>query len=168
MVLVALGITADGRKEVIDFYMAQGESQAAWEAFLNDLYRRGLTGDIPELIVTDGGKGLLAALPLVYPRLPVQRCWAHKTRNVVNKVRKTDQKAVKIDLHKISHAKNLRAARRAMTAFHKRWRDEYLAASECLANDCEALLAFFKINDSSVWVQIRTTNAIRKEVPGGA
>ena len=66
VVLVALGITADGRKEVIDFYMAQGESQAAWEAFLNDLYRRGLTGDILELIVTDGGKGLLAALPLVY------------------------------------------------------------------------------------------------------
>ena len=162
VVLVALGITEDGKKEVIDFYMAQGESQAAWEAFLNDLYRRGLRGDRAELIVTDGGKGLLAALPLVYPRLPVQRCWAHKARNVVNKVRKADQKAVKVDLHKISHAKNLRAARRAMTAFHKRWRDEYPAASDCLANDCEAMLAFFKVNDPSVWVQIRTTNAIER------
>lgn len=162
VVLVALGITGDGRKEVIDFYLAQGESQGAWEAFLNDLYRRGLRGDRAELSVTDGGKGLLAALPLVYPRLPVQRCWAHKTRNIVNKVRRADQSAVKADLHKISHAKNLRAARRAMTAFHRRWKGQYPAASDCLANDCEAMLAFFRVNDPSVWVQIRTTNAIER------
>jgi putative transposase len=63
VVLVAMGITEDGRKEVIDFSIAPGESQGAWEAFLTDLYRRGLTEEGLELIVTDGGKGLLAALP---------------------------------------------------------------------------------------------------------
>ena len=65
VVLVALEITEEGRKEVIDFYLANGESQAAWEAFLNDLYRRGLKGESAELVITDGGKGLLAAFPLV-------------------------------------------------------------------------------------------------------
>lgn len=126
VVLVALGITADGRKEVIDFYLAKGESQAAWEAFLNDLYRRGLQGDNTELIVTDGGNGLLAALPLVYPRLPTQRCWAHNTRNVLNKVRRKDQRNIKADLHKISHAKNLSEARKALTAFHSPWKARIL------------------------------------------
>jgi transposase-like protein len=76
---VALGIRPDGGKEIIDFRQAPGESQHAWEALLNDLYRRGLTGEQAERVVSDGGKGLLAALPPVYPRLPVQRCWAHKT-----------------------------------------------------------------------------------------
>lgn len=162
VVLVALGITEEGKKEVIDFYLADGESTAAWEAFLNDLYRRGLTGERAELIVTDGGNGLLAALPLVYLRLPAQRCWAHKTRNVLNKVRKADQQSVKADLHKISPAKNLKAARRATTAFHKRWKAEYPGASQSLARDSETLLAFFKVNDPNLWSQVRTTNAIER------
>jgi len=162
VVLVALGITGEGRKEVIDFQLAAGESQAAWEAFLNDLYRRGITGERTEMIITDGGNGLLAALPLVYPRVPRQRCWAHKTRNVINKVRKADQQAVKRDLHRISHAKNLKAARKAMTGFHKRWKDPYPAASHCLARDSEEMLAFLTIEDSRVWSQIRTTNAIER------
>jgi hypothetical protein len=76
-VLVALGIRHDGRKEIIDFRQAQGESTQAWEAFLNDLYRRGLGGEGLELICSDGGTGLRAALPLVYPHVPVQLCWAH-------------------------------------------------------------------------------------------
>jgi transposase-like protein len=162
VVLVALGLTPEGKKEVIDFYLAQGESQAAWEAFLNDLYRRGLNGKMTELVATDGGKGLLAALPLVFPRLRVQRCWAHKTRNVLNCVRKTDQQEVKADLHKISHAKNLNTARRAMSAFHRNWIAIYPKASACLARDSEALLAFFRIKEPKVWSQIRTTNAIER------
>ena len=162
VVLVALGITEGGRKEVIDFYLANGESQAAWEAFLNDLYRRGLKGESAELVITDGGKGLLAALPLVFPRLPRQHCWAHKTRNVLNCARKADQQALKADLHKISHAKNLREARKAMTRFHKRWKNEYPSASACLARDSEELLAFFRVKDPALWPQVRTTNAIER------
>jgi putative transposase len=83
VVLVVLGITPEGNKEVIDFIIVQGESQGAWEGFLNDLYRRGLEEEGLEMIITDGGKGLMSALPLVYPRIPVQCCWA-RTRSVMS------------------------------------------------------------------------------------
>jgi len=110
VVLVALGMTPEGKKEVIDFTIAHGESQAAWDAFLSDLYKRGLRAEGMELIVTDGGKGLLAALPFVYPGIPVQRCWAHKTRNVLNHIRKADQEAAKKDLAAISNAEGITQA----------------------------------------------------------
>jgi putative transposase len=100
-VLVALGITLEGKKEILDFRLAPAESQPAWEAFLNDLYARGLSGEGLTLIVTDGGAGLLAALPLVFPRVRVGRCWAHKSRNVLDQVRDADRERVKRDLHRI-------------------------------------------------------------------
>ena len=84
---MAQEIGSDGKRELIDFRRAFSESQAEWEGFLYDLYRRGLKGECLKLIITDGGKGLKAALPLVFGHIPVQLCWAHKTRNVVNKVR---------------------------------------------------------------------------------
>ena len=89
-VLVALGLHPDGKKEILDYRLATAES-AQWELFLSDLFRRGLEGKNLEMICTDGGKGLLAALPTVYPNVAVQRCWAHKVRNVLNKVKKADQ-----------------------------------------------------------------------------
>ena len=86
-VLVALGIRADGKKEIIDFHLATGESAAAWERFLTDLYRRGLTGNGLEMICADGGRGLIAALPTVYPgicsaagRTKSGTCWARSAR----------------------------------------------------------------------------------------
>jgi putative transposase len=88
-VLVALGLRPDGKKEVIDFRLATAESAAQWEQFLGDLVRRGLTGEHLEMLCVDGGSGLLAALPTAFPDIPVQRCWAHKIRNVLAKVRKT-------------------------------------------------------------------------------
>ena len=112
-VLVALGILPDGRKEIIDFQLARAESAAEWERLLTSLHRRGLTGEGLEMICVDGGNGLLAALPFVYPDIPVQRCWAHKIRNVLNKVRKTDHKDVKHHLHDVMNAPNRRAARAA-------------------------------------------------------
>ena len=90
-VLVALGLRADGKKEVIDFRLAQSESAAEWERFLGDMIHRGLIGERLEMICVDGGAGLLAALPTAYPGVPVQRCWAHKIRNVLAKVRVADQ-----------------------------------------------------------------------------
>lgn len=162
VVLVALGILPDGRKEVIDFGLAQGESEAAWSGFLNDLYRRGLFGEALELIVTDGGAGLLAALPLVYPHVPVQRCWAHKTRNVLDRVKKNDQPAVKKDLHAISHAPNLACAQHALKRFQAHWAAIYPTAWRGLFDDIESLLNFYRIRDPKVWTQIRTTNAIER------
>lgn len=160
--LVCRGIRADGRKENIDFYLGRGESQEEWEAFLNDLYQRGLCGEKTELIVVDGGKGLLAALGLVYGRIPVQRCWAHKTRNVVDKVKKQDRAAVKTDLQRISHATNLRAARKAAGRFATRWEQTYPKAVDCLRQDLDSLLEFLRFEPK--WrKQIRTTNAIERQ-----
>jgi len=84
----------DGKKEVIDFRLAGAESVAQWALFLGDLVRRGLVGERLEMLCVDGGAGLLAALPTAFPDIPVQRCWAHKIRNVLSKVRKPDQAAV--------------------------------------------------------------------------
>lgn len=162
VVLVALGMTQDGRKEIIDFTIAHGESQAAWDAFLSDLYNRGLRAEGMELIVTDGGKGLLAALPFVYPGIPIQRCWAHKTRNVLNHIRKADQQAAKKDLAAISHAPGIRQARTAMRRFADKWEGLYPGALDSLRQCEEQLLAFFKIKDTALWKKIRTTNLIER------
>jgi putative transposase len=162
VVLVALGITHEGKKEVIDFRLALGESQEAWESFFSDLYKRGLTGEGVELIVVDGGKGLLAACGLVYSSIPIQRCWAHKDRNVLSYIRKADHDAVKKDLLKISHAKGRKAAGKMFRAFVFRWSREYPKAVECLRKDIDDLLTFFEVPDPNVWNQIRTTNAIER------
>ncbi len=147
-VLVALGLRADGKKEIIDFRLAAAESAAAWEHFLTDLYRRGLEGQGLELICVDGGSGLLAALPFVYPGVPVQRCWAHKIRNVTAKVKKADREAVKRDLHRVMNADNLAAARKAARRFADRWQGAWPKAVACLRNDLDELLACFRYNSS--------------------
>jgi transposase-like protein len=161
-VLVALGIRHDGRKEIIDFRQAQGESTQAWEAFLNDLHRRGLGAEGLELICSDGGTGLRAALPLVYPHVPVQLCWAHKARNVLDKVRRAEIPAVKRSLRAISHASGLAAARRAAARFVRRWESLYPRAVACLRANLEDLLHFFAFSSDSWRTASRTTNAIER------
>ena len=161
-VLVALGIKPDGKKQVIDFRQVHGESQGAWEAFLHDLYRRGLEGHCLKLILIDGGKGLLAALPLVYGNVPIQRCWAHKTRNVLNYIKRADQKRVKKDLHRISHARNLRQAHKAAQRFMARWQTSYPKAAQCLRQDLPELLSFLQVKISLPPPALRTTNAIER------
>lgn len=161
-VLVALGITNAGRREILDFRLVRGESQPAWEAFLHDLHRRGLTGEGVAVVAVDGGAGLLAALPLVYPRAGVQRCWAHKTRNVLDKVRLADRDAVKRDLHRISHAAGRAEARRRARAFVDRWSRRYNTAVRCLWADIDELLTFFCFDDLDWRKAVRTTNAIER------
>ena len=162
-VLVALGIRPDGRKEVIDFRLAKGESQAAWEAFLGELWRRGLKGQGVRLVVSDGGAGLLAALPLTYPHLPVQRCWAHKVRNVLDKVKRGDRDAVKHDLHRIMNAKGLPGARSAARRFAERWHAAYPKAVACLRGDLDELLVHLEVLRDANWRKAsRTTNAIER------
>jgi len=90
---------------VIDFWVSRGESQQAWEGFLNDLYDRGLDGEGLGMIVKEGAKGLLAALSVVYPHVAIQRFWAHKSRNVLSYVRKVDHNAIKKDLQQIHRAR---------------------------------------------------------------
>jgi transposase-like protein len=161
-VLVALGILANGRKEVIDFLLAPAESREAWEGFLNDLYRRGLRGDGVEVVTTDGGAGLLAALPVVYPRIPVQRCWAHKVRNVLDKVRESDQPALRKELRRIYQAADRGKACEEALRLAARWEECYPAAVRCLMKDLEELLTFFSFKDPEWRKKVRTTNAIER------
>lgn len=162
ILLCVFGIRKDGVQEMIDFCPAASESQAAWESFLRDLYRRGLEGVFCQLIATDGGPGLHAALEIVYPKIPLQRCWAHKTRNVLDKVKEQDQGAVKKALHRISHAKNLRAATKAYWRLASDWRKAYPRAVACLEKDIDQLLTFFQIKEPDLWSRLRTTNLIER------
>ena len=162
-VLVALGLLPDGRKEVIDWRLAVSESQVEWEHFLGDLVRRGLTGVGVHVVVTDGGGGLLAALPVVYPGLPVQRCWAHKTRNITDKVRQADRDKVKRGLHAIYAAANVVKARHAAQRFAARWETRYPRAVACLRQDLDELLTFLVVFKDAEWRKAtRTTNAIER------
>jgi putative transposase len=161
-VLVALGLRPDGKKEVIDFRLAKSESAAEWERFLTDLYRRGLTGEGIEMVCVDGGSGLIAALPTAFPDIPIQRCWAHKIRNVLNKVRRADQPKVKRALHKIMNAPNLPAARAAARQFTSRLESQYPAAVICLRNDLDELLTCFRYKCRDQRKAVRTTNAIER------
>ena len=161
-VLVALGLRPDGRKEVIDFRLAVAESAAEWERFLGDLIRRGLIGDALEMICVDGGSGLLAALPTAFPGVPVQRCWAHKIRNVLAKVRRADQAAVKADLHAILNARTLPQARSAARRFAERWDNDYPSAVACLRDDLDELLTCWRYTSLTDRKRVRTTNAIER------
>ena len=161
-VLVALGLRRDGKKKIIDYRLARGESAAEWERFLADLYRRGLTGEGLAMICVDGGSGLLAALPTVYDKIPVQRCWAHKIRSVLNKVRKADEKAVKAGLHAVMNADTATKARSAARGFAARWREAYPAAVACLRDDLDELLTCFRYKTLAERKAVRTTNAIER------
>lgn len=162
ILLCAFGITVQGHHEMIDFYPAPTESAPCWEAFLRDLYQRGLEGHRCQLIATDGGAGLHQALQIVYPKILLQRCWAHKSRNVLDKVKKADQPAVKKALNRISHAPNRREAIKAYWRFSSRWRKPYPRAVACLEKDLDQLLSFFEIQRPQLWPCLRTTNLIER------
>ena len=179
IILCVYGITWEGKKEMIDFLLAASESQNAWEGFLRDLYRRGLEGNGCELITTDGGNGLRNALEVVYPRIPRQHCWAHKTRNVLDRVKKVDWERVKRDLHRISHAKNRQVATQAYWSFCQKYRKAYPGAVKSLESEIDGLLSFYQVKLSAkerqglnakeiqkaqmmLWKKIRTTNLIER------
>ena len=161
-VLVALGLRPDGKKEIIDFRLAASESAAEWEHFLTDLYRRGLTGVGLDMICIDGGSGLKAALPFVFPGIPVQRCWAHKIRNILDKVRKADRPALKRAVHAVMNAPNEPAARHAARRLADRFDERFPAAVACLRNDLDELLTCFRYKTLTQRKAVRTTNAIER------
>ena len=113
------------------------------------------------MICVDGGSGLLAALPMVYDKIPVQRCWAHKIRNILNKVRKTDEKAVKADLNADTAMKARSAARR----FAARWGQAYRAAVACLRDDLDELLTCFRYKTLAERKAVRTTENKMQAIP---
>jgi putative transposase len=159
--LVAYGVRRDGTRQLLAFLRTRGESQADWEALLQDLYRRGLEGKNLLLIVTDGCAGLAAAIQTVYPRVPHQRCWVHKMRNILEKVRKCDYGAVKADAQAIYLADGRCAAQAAARAFCHRWRTAYPRMVRGLERDLPELLSFFSF-PRHLWRKLRTTNIIER------
>jgi putative transposase len=159
--LVAYGVRADGSRQLLAFTRSQGESQAAWEGLLQDLYRRGLEGRQLALIVTDGCPGLAAALQTVYPRVPHQRCWVHKLRNVLQAVRRRDHAAVKADVQAIYQADSRREAEALARQFAQRWQAAYPSVVARLLRDLPELLAFFQC-PRGLWRRLRTTNLIER------
>ena len=159
--LVAYGVRRDGSRELLAFRGSPGESQAAWEGLLENLYRRGLKGKNLALIVTDGCPGLAAAIQVVYPHVLHQRCWVHKMRNILEKVRKRDCEAVKKDARAIYLAPSLAAAQEAFECFQQRWRQHYPRMVRQLERDLPELLSFFSF-PKHLWRQLRTTNVIER------
>src|SRR5215472_4057564 len=159
--LVAYGVRKDGSRQLLAFLRSQGESQAAWEGLLNDLYGRGLLGKKLELIVSDGCPGLAAALQTVYPRVAHQRCWVHKMRNILEKVRKRDWQKVKTDAQAIYRAESQAEAQAAFRRFQAQWQGVYPAMVKQLKQDLPELLSFFSL-PRQLWRKLRTTNVIER------
>lgn len=161
LLLVAYGVRRDGTRELLAFTRAKGESQAGWEGLLNDLFQRGLHGKNLQMVITDGCPGLARALETVYPRVRHQRCWVHKMRNILEKVKRRDEPLVKRDAQKIYLASNLPAARRAFQRLRFRWRSRYPAMVNKLEHDLPELLPFFEL-PRHLWRKLRTTNVIER------
>ena len=157
--LVAYGVRRDGTRQLLAFLRTRGESQADWEALLQDLYRRGLEGKHLQLIVTDGCAGLAAAIQTVYPRAQHQRCWVHKMRNILEKVRQCDYDQVKADAQAIYRADG--RAQSAARAFARRWRAAYPRVVRQLEADLPELLVFYRL-PRHLWRSLRTTNIIER------
>lgn len=159
--LVAYGVKEDGTRHLLAFMRSSGESQNAWEGLLRDLYRRGLTGSRLKLIITDGCAGLAAAIEVVYPCVAHQRCWVHKMRNILEKVRKRDYDCVKQQAQAIYQAPNQKAAEESFRRFSARWRKQYPAMVRSLERDLPQLLAFYSF-PRYLWRKLRTTNLIER------
>jgi putative transposase len=156
--LVVMGATADGIKELLAVMDGYRESEQSWHELLIDLKHRGLTM-APQLATADGALGFWAALPKVYPQTREQRCWVHKTANVLNNLPKSVQARAKADLHEIWMAETRASANKAFDTFRAKYQAKYAEACACLAKDRDVLLAFYDF-PAEHWKHVRTTNPI--------
>jgi transposase-like protein len=159
--LVAYGIRRYGVGTCWRFCAARVKARADWEGLLEDLYWRGLEGQQLGLILTDGCAGLAAAIRTVYPRVRHQRCWVHKLRNILEKVRKLDYDEVKAGAEAIYLAESRRPAEAAFRAFRSRWCRAYPAMVRRLQQDLPELLSFFAF-PRHLWRRLRTPNVIER------
>jgi transposase-like protein len=156
--LVVMGVTLEGHKELVAVMDGYRESEASWSELLVDLQQRGLTL-APQLATGDGALGFWAALRKVYPQTREQRCWVHKTANVLNKMPKSVQPRAKADLHEIWMAETREKANQAFDKFLAKYEAKYEAACECLRKDRDVLLTFYDF-PAEHWKHLRTTNPI--------
>ena len=156
--LVIIGATPEGKKELVGLTDGVRESAQSWKDLLLDLKRRGLSMS-PELAIADGALGFWQAIEEVWPKTRGQRCWVHKTANVLNKLPKSQQSKAKRALQEIWMAETKRDALVAFDAFLETWGVKYDKAVACLTKDRDALLAFYDF-PAEHWKHLRTTNPI--------
>lgn len=156
--LVIMGATADGVKELVAIEGGFRESELSWKQLLSDLKSRGLI-TAPQLAIGDGALGFWKALSKVYDGTRWQRCWVHKTANVLNSLPKSLQSKAKSQLHQIWQAADKDEAKRHFDAFVNSHEAKYPKATQCLEKDRDALLTFYDF-PAEHWRHIRTTNPI--------
>lgn len=156
--LVIIGTTPEGKKELVGLADGLRESTQSWRELLLDLKRRGLSIG-PELAVGDGALGFWKALDEVWPKTRAQRCWVHKTANVLNKLPKSLHAKATRALHDIWMAETRKDAETAFDVFIETYAVKYDKAANCLAKDRDALLAFYDF-PAEHWKHLRTTNPI--------
>jgi len=157
-ILVVIGAEETGKKHLVALQDGWRESEASWTELLLDLKARGLQVG-PQVAVGDGALGFWKALAKVYGEARTQRCWVHKTANVLNKLPKGVQKKAKEALHAIWMAPSKAEAQKAFDRFLRTYEGKYPKATECLGNDREELLTFYDF-PAEHWVHLRTTNPV--------
>ena len=157
-ILVVIGATPEGKKELVGFHVGRRESAQSWRELLVDLKARGLAA-APEIAVGDGALGFWKALDEAFPGTRHQRCWVHKVANVLNKMPKSMAPTVKSDLRDVWQAETRAAATAAMDSFAEKYGTKYGNAVACLTRDREALLTFFDF-PAEHWDHLRTANPI--------
>src|SRR5690606_10356050 len=153
-----MGATAEGKKELIAVQDGYRESEQSWKTLLLDVKQRGLTID-PKLAVGDGALGFWKALPQVFGATRPQRCWVHKTANVLDKLPKRLQPDAKDRIHQIWMAPTRKLAEEAFDGFVEIYRGKYPAAVDCLKKDRSELLTFYDF-PAEHWAHLRTTSPI--------
>lgn len=156
--LVVIGATKHGTKELVAIRDGYRESEQSWLELLNDLKLRGLTIS-PKLAIGDGALGFWKALPQVFGPTRWQRCWMHKSGNVLDKLPMHAQPRAKDNLHQIWMAETKEEAEKAFDHFIESYEAKYPKATECLAKDRDVLLTFYDF-PAEHWTHLRTTNPI--------
>jgi putative transposase len=157
-VLVMMGATQEGVKELIGLEIGYRESKSSWKELLLDIQFRGATIE-PKLAVGDGALGFCGALNEVYPNTKHQRCWVHKTANILDKLPKNMHVIAKKEIQDIYMAENRAEAKKMLKKFVKKYSAKYPKATECLEKDEAILLTFYDFPAAN-WVHLRTTNPI--------
>jgi putative transposase len=162
-ILFALGITKDGRQEIISFKLAKGETEEEYTSFLNDLYRRGLVGKSLELIIQDGSEAITTAVNMVYPYTPRQRCYTHKLRNLIHNIRYKFKHRAKLmkQASNIYKAVSRQEAIKRFRVFVNRWRNLEPRAVKCFQDEFYQTLNFYDF-PKEIRSVISTTNHLER------
>lgn len=158
-VLVAWAFLEDGSRELVGVSLGNSESYTAWKGFLDDMLRRGMGA--PMLTVIDGCPGLIKAVDEVFPESDKQRCTKHRTENVLDKVLEQDKASAKESVRKVFYASTYEHAKEAVELFKKKWSMKYPSAVECLLENIEDCLTYYKYPYQH-WLKIRTTNIVER------